>query len=132
MTGGARRRRFTHLVDDIVTYGVRHLVELGMPEADARAAMRTVAHGVCSANAKCLIYVPADLDFELDARDLAIWQAYQVAGPTGTRPCSGERVQELAAEHGVSIQWIYQIVRRMHRAEIIKRQGVLPGIDPAE
>jgi hypothetical protein len=127
------RRRATHLVQDIVTYGVRHLVErLHVSEADATAAMRAVAHAVCAANAKCMIYVPEDAQFELMERDLAIWQAYQVTGPTGARPCSGERVQDLASEYGLSIQQVYFVIRRLHHEEVGKRQGVLPGLDPAE
>jgi Mor family transcriptional regulator len=133
MTGGHKRRRTAHLVQDIVTYGVRHLVaQLQVPEADAQAVMRAVAHAVCAANAKCVIYVPGDQQWALIERDISIYRAYQVTCPTGARPVTGERVQELAAEHNLTIQQVYNVIRRLHREEMADRQGVLPGLESAE
>lgn len=135
MTAGRKRRRSAHLVQDIVTLGARRLVEtLGVSEADAQATMRAVAHDVCEANAKCVIYVPGDQQWRLIERDLGIYRAYQLTGPgpAGARPCTGERVQELAVEHGLTIQQVYNVIRILHREEMSERQGVLPGLEPAE
>lgn len=126
------RRRPADLVNDLMEIGGKHLVAtLGMQEQDAQATMRLIAHQFCERNAKCMLYIPEDLQFGLVERDAKIWQAYQLDGP-GTKKFTGARVEQLAAEHSLSIQQVYNIVRREGNAEIATRQGVLPGIDPAE
>ncbi len=127
------RRRPADLVNDLMEIGGRHLVAtLGMQEQDAQATMRLIAHRFCERNAKCMLYIPEDLQFGLVERDTKIWEAYQLDGPDGARKFTGARVEQLAAEHELSIQQVYNIVRREGKAELATRQGVLPGIDPAE
>jgi Mor family transcriptional regulator len=127
------RRRPADLVNDLMEIGGKHLVTtLGMQEQDAQATMRLIAHQFCERNAKCMLYIPEDLQFGLVERDAKIWQAYQLDGPGGAKKFTGARLEQLAAEHSLSIQQIYNIVRREGNAEMATRQGVLPGIDPAE
>ena len=127
------RRRPADLVNDLMEIGGAHLVAVaGMTAQDATAAMRLIAHQFCERNAKCMLYIPEDLQFGLVERDTKIWAAYQIDGPDGTRKFTGARVEQLAAEHELSLQQVYNIIRREGKAEMATRQGVLPGIDPAE
>jgi len=134
MSGRRGRKRPYQLVDDMITIGSRELMEqLGVAEEQAKEVMRQIAHQVCFLNARCVIYVPAALDFELSNRDQLIWDAYQVDGPAPTcsRKFSAARVDELAAEHALTAVQIYNIIRLMKAREIAGRQGQLPGLDPA-
>lgn len=132
MPGRTGRRRPYQLVDDIVSVGSKELTEqFSIPEAIAREAMRQIAHKVCFLNKKSIIYVPEDLDFELTKRDEEIWVEYQTDGPDGARKFTPHRVDQLAAEHDLSTQQIYNIIRLMRRREVAERQGVLPGLEPA-
>lgn len=130
MPGRTGRRRPYQLVDDMVSVGSKELTDqLGVPTEQAREVMRQIAHQVCYMNAKCMIYVPEDLDFELSKRDEQIWIQYQIDGPEGARKFTAHRVEQLAQEHGLTTQQIYNILRLMKRREVAARQGVLPGLD---
>lgn len=134
MAGRPGRKRPYQLVDDMVTVGAKELMEqLQVPEERAKELMRQIAHQVCYLNARCIIYVPAALDFQLSQRDEQIWAAYQQDGPPPTcaRKYSAARVEELAAEHHLTAVQIYNIIRLMKRCEVASRQGVLPGLDQA-
>lgn len=132
MPGRTGRKRPHQIVDDLVTVGSKALVDqLGVAEEVARELMRQVAHEFCFINAKNVIYIPEDLDFELTARDERIWTAYQLDGPDGVRKFTGPRVEQLAYEHKLSTQQIYNIIRLAKKREIAGRQGVLPGMEEA-
>ena len=130
MPGRTGRRRPHELIEEMVTIGAKALVDqLQVPEAQARELMRQVAHEVCFTFAKNTIYIPEDLDFVLTQRDEQIWAAYQSEGPDGVRPYTAGRVEQLAFEHSLSTQQIYNIIRLAKRREVAERQGVLPGMD---
>lgn len=133
MPGRTGRKRPHQIVDDLVTVGSKALVDqLGAAETMARELMRQIAHEFCFMNAKNVIYIPEDLDFELTQRDEKIWAAYQQDGPDGVRKFSGPRVEQLAFEHQLSTQQIYNILRLAKRREVATRQGVLPGMELSE
>lgn len=104
-----------------------------MPKEQAEELMRQIAHEVCFMNCKVTIYIPEDLDFTLTKRDIEIWADYPLdgPGPAGARKFTPRRVEELAAQHKLTAQQIYNIVRLMRKREIAARQGVLPGIEAA-
>lgn len=132
MPGRTGRRRPYQLVDDMVTVGSKELTEhFGLPDTQAREVMRQIAHKVCFLNKKCVIYVPEDLDFELSKRDEEIWADYQTDGPNGVRKFDPRRVDQLAQQHDLTTQQIYNIIRLMKRREVAERQGVLPGLELA-
>ncbi len=130
-----RRVKPKQLVADIVEAGLSvlmaDLADKGMTEELARQLMRQVAREVCVRNAKCIVYIPDSLDFALEERDREIWAAYQQPGPTGSRPFTGERIQDLAEQYGLSLQMVYRIISWAKKAEVAERQANLPGIDPA-
>ncbi|TCJ95939.1 Mor family transcriptional regulator [Volucribacter psittacicida] len=58
-----------------------------------------------------VIYIPRAILFTLNERDLKIWREF-----------NGFNHRELARKYGVSMQWVYQIVKRIQKEEIAKRQ----------
>ncbi len=132
MAGRKGRKRPYQLVDDIVGVGAKRLALTGMGMEQAKELMREIAHEVCFLNAKQLIYVPEDLEFELTKRDQAIWSGYQADGPDGARKFTNARAEQLAVEFKLSEVQIYNIIRLMKRREVADRQGVLPGLEPIQ
>ena len=61
-----------------------------------------------------LIYFPIGTAIKLSARDLAIWNDF-----------TGQNHSELARKYGVSLQWIYKIVKAMRQTDLARRQGGL-------
>ncbi|AEC17624.1 Mor transcription activator family [Gallibacterium anatis UMN179] len=58
-----------------------------------------------------VIYIPKALLITLCERDLAIWNEF-----------NGSNHRELSRKYGVSMQWVYQIVKRMQKEEIDRHQ----------
>lgn len=58
-----------------------------------------------------VIYIPKALLIALSERDLAIWRDF-----------NGSNQRELARKYGVSMQWVYQIVKKVQKEEVAKRQ----------
>jgi Mor family transcriptional regulator len=127
--GDDRLHRF---VDELVSLGSRELAKLAdMPEEEAKTAMTAVANSMCFAWGGQTVYVPQSLELRLTERDERIFLAYKQHGPTGSRPHSRERVEELAAEFELSDRHVYNIVALATKREQARRQPTLPGIDPA-
>ena len=61
-----------------------------------------------------LIYFPIGTAIKLSARDMAIYNKF-----------NGQNHSDLAREFGVSLQWIYRIVKTMRAADLASRQGGL-------
>ena len=134
--GRKQRTKLLQFVDDLVAKSVQVLTTtLDVPEPQAKAAATEIAHRICSQYARTYMYVPTDLDFELLPRDRAIWNDYGEDGPPDAqgrvaRRYSRDRVDELAAQHGITPQQVYNIIRMMKRLELRERQNTLPGFDP--
>lgn len=58
-----------------------------------------------------VIYIPKGMLLLLSKRDLAIWQEF-----------NGKNHNELARKYGVSVPWVYKIVKRVQQEEVGKRQ----------
>lgn len=58
-----------------------------------------------------VIYIPKALLITLCERDLVIWNEF-----------NGSNHRELSRKYGVSMQWVYQIVKRMQKEEIDRHQ----------
>jgi Mor family transcriptional regulator len=122
------------LVADLVEIGAAELASLGLEGLDAdqaRGVATAIAREVCRRNAKTYIYVPGVEHMDRLDRNAEIYAAWQVDGPDGARKFSGARIDQLAAQYGVTTVWIYQVIRSHHEAEVAERQGMLPGIEPA-
>lgn len=58
-----------------------------------------------------VIYIPRNLILLLSERDKKIWNEF-----------NGVNHRELARKYNVSMQWIYQIVKKVSKEEIARRQ----------
>lgn len=61
-----------------------------------------------------VIYIPRNLALMISERDYHIWEEFD-----------GKNHRELARKYNVSMQWVYQIVRKIRKKEVAKRQGKL-------
>ncbi|AUK44873.1 MULTISPECIES: Mor transcription activator family protein [Pasteurella] len=58
-----------------------------------------------------VVYIPRNLIFILNERDRKIFNEF-----------NGTNHRDLAKKYGVSMQWVYTIVKRINKEEIAKRQ----------
>lgn len=58
-----------------------------------------------------VIYIPRNLLMVLNERDMQIYNEF-----------NGNNHRELARKYNVSMQWVYKIVKRIHKDEIARRQ----------
>lgn len=58
------------------------------------------------------IYFPMGLTMKLSRRDRQIYDKF-----------NGHNQNELAREFGVSVQWIYKIIKAVRKEEVARRQG---------
>ncbi|MFD1805575.1 Mor transcription activator family protein [Pasteurella oralis] len=63
-----------------------------------------------------VIYIPRNLLFTLNERDRKIFNEF-----------TGSNHRDLAKKYNVSMQWVYQIVKRVSKEEVAKRQIKLFG-----
>ena len=115
--------RSAELVTRLVELGARALVEqfgeeLKLTEAQAREAMREIAHSLAREYGGTYMYVPKDQELELTKRDLVIYGRLR----------SGN-ANEVAREHGLSVQQVYAINRYVREMVARKRQNRLPGFE---
>lgn len=59
-----------------------------------------------------IIYIPKNILIQLSGRDWAIYNEF-----------TGNNHKELARKYKVSVAWVYQIIKRVHKQEVNKRQG---------
>lgn len=88
-----------------------------------------VAADICEQFRGQYLYIPSafSAEFKRDARDRGIAIAYRTTGPGGVRPYTGERVRQLAAEHGISDVQVYCILSRQR--ELARREAAPIDID---
>ncbi|TYG34182.1 transcriptional regulator [Lonepinella koalarum] len=96
-------------------------IELGvlskMPSANdenqqqARQIGIEIAHEIANAWGGEVIYIPRNLILLLSERDRKIYAEF-----------NGRNHSELARKYKVSMQWVYQIVKKMRKEEINRRQ----------
>lgn len=128
--GRKSTKKLYAFVDALVATGVRELSKgLVTDEDQAREVMREIAQSICFQYARSIMYVPADLEFQLAKRDLVILEKYGQDGPDGVRKFTPMRVAQLSDEYKLTVAHIYCIIRVMHKREIEGRQGRLPGLD---
>ena len=61
-----------------------------------------------------LVYIPAGAAIRISQRDEAIWRDF-----------NGNNHDELAHQYGISLQWVYQIVKKMRQRDMETRQASL-------
>lgn len=130
----SRRLKLFEFVGDLVDAGEEVLVqELGLTGDRGRALAVAIAKAVCFRNAKSTVYIPEAANLANLERNALIWAAYQADNPEPpyTRKFTPARAIELAAQHDLSPQQIYNIIRGEREAEYSSVQGDLPGVSDA-
>lgn len=107
----------------LIEMGVRTLVEqfgaaLGLSELQAEVAMREIAHDLAKNYGGAYIYVPKDHKQMLTTRDVTIFEELR-----------RDNVNEVALKHGLSVQQIYAINRRVREQMRRQNQPALPGLE---
>lgn len=70
-----------------------------------------IAHKVAHTWGGAVIYIPRNLVLLISERDRQIYREF-----------NGHNHQELARKYNVSVVWIYQIVKKIRKEEIARRQ----------
>jgi Mor family transcriptional regulator len=115
---GEFRSKGPELLIDLAEHIADALAEMA-PVDQPRAAQigREIAERMAGVWGGQNIYFPMGMSMRLSQRDRQIYDKF-----------TGANHSELAREYGVSIQWIYKIVKAVHREEIAMRQhDLFPG-----
>ena len=86
----------------------------GLDKDKADQVGREIAERMASHWGGQNIYFPMGLSYKLSQRDRLIYDEF-----------NGSNHSELARKHGVSLQWIYKIIKTVRQEEIDRRQGGL-------
>lgn len=84
----------------------------GMDKDKAEQVGREIADRMASHWGGQNIYFPMGLSYKLSQRDRQIYDDF-----------TGSNHSELARKYGVSLQWIYKIVKTVRQEEMARRQG---------
>lgn len=107
------RSKGPELLIDLAHHVTVILVELlGIEQDRAEQVGREVADRMAAHWGGQNIYFPMGLSLKLSRRDRQIWEEF-----------NGHNHSELARKHGVSLQWIYKIIKAVRQEEINKRQA---------
>ncbi len=88
----------------------------GLDQAQADQVAREVADRMAAHWGGQNIYFPMGLSYRLSQRDRQIYDEF-----------TGANHSDLARKWGVSLQWVYKIVKTVGAEEIARRQGDLFG-----
>ncbi|MDR1710009.1 MAG: DNA-binding protein [Candidatus Accumulibacter sp.] len=103
------------LLTDLAAQCARVLKEIGLVEGEiADQAGYEVARAMAEHWGGQNIYFPKALSFKCSRMYLKIYSDF-----------TGNNHMELARRYGMSMQWIYRIVKTMRQADIERRQGDL-------
>jgi Mor family transcriptional regulator len=107
------RSRGPEVLIDLAQNVSRYLMELiELDQARAEHVGQEIANRMAGHWGGELIYFPIGTAIKISARDLAIWNDF-----------TGDNHHELVRKYGVSLQWIYKIVKVMRQHD--RRQGRL-------
>jgi Mor family transcriptional regulator len=103
------------LLVDLAQHVAHALMELaGIERERAEQLGREIADRMAAHWGGQNIYFPMGLSYKLSRRDRQIYDEF-----------TGDNQSELARRHTVSLQWVYKIIKAVHREEVAKRQGRL-------
>ncbi|MBS1186710.1 MAG: rdgB [Burkholderiaceae bacterium] len=101
---------------DKVSVALVELIELDKPLAEHVGL--EVANRMATHWGGQLVYFPIGTAMKLSARDVSIWNDF-----------NGNNHSDLARKYGVSLQWIYKIVKTMRAEDTARRQSALFPIE---
>ena len=97
-----------HLYSKIVTLGKD---EANLDDDSAKRLAVSIGKTLVEDFGGEVIYIPKGILVPLSGRDWAIYNKF-----------TGNNHKELAREYKVSVAWVYQIIKRVHKMEVNKRQ----------
>ena len=107
------RSKGPELLTDLADQCARILQETaGLEQDKAEQTGREIANRMATHWGGQNIYFPMGLSYKLSQRDRLIFADFD-----------GTNHGELARKYGVSLQWIYKIVKNMRQEEVAKQQG---------
>lgn len=107
------RSKGPELLVDLAQHVAVTLVELGkIDQQKAEQFGREIADRMAAHWGGQNVYFPMGLSYKLSQRDHEIYDEF-----------NGTNHSELARKYGVSLQWIYKIVKAVQKEEMAKRQG---------
>lgn len=113
MTRDSFKSKGPELLLDLAQHVSATIAELlQVDPAIAEAAGHEVAGRMAAHWGGQNVYFPMGLSYKLSKRDREIWAAF-----------SGHNHSDLARQYGVSLQWIYKIVKAARADELARRQG---------
>ncbi len=103
------------LLVDLAQHAAAALVEMASLDRDKADQLgREIADRMAAHWGGQNIYFPMGLSLKLSQRDQQIYDEF-----------NGTNHSDLARKYGVSLQWIYRIVKAVRQEEIARRQGAL-------
>lgn len=109
------RSKGPELLVDLAQHVAASVVELaGLGSDRAEQVGREVAERMASHWGGQNIYFPMGLSYKLSQRDRQIFDEF-----------TGSNHSELARKYGVSLQWIYKIIKTVRQEEVARRQAAL-------
>lgn len=116
------RSKGPELLVDMIQHVSVALAELvNMDESQAKQVAREIADRMATHWGGQIIYFPKGLSYKLSHRDREIYERF-----------NGNNHSDLVREYGVSLQWIYKIIKAMRKEDIATRQGLLFSDDNEE
>lgn len=86
-------------------------VATNLSEEESRLLAKKVTLDIAHDFGGEMIYIPKGILVHLTGRDLKIWQEF-----------NGKNHNELARKYGVSVVWVYKILKKVQQEEVAKRQ----------
>ncbi len=112
----AKERIFISTATAIISQELQDALGLSKSKSDEVA--RQAVHEICRVFSKQTMYICEDRQFDLNQRDLSLWQKF-----------NGRNVTELAVEFDLSEVQVYKIIKLM-REQVKKRtEPQLPGFE---
>ncbi|ARU23629.1 Mor transcription activator family protein [Ralstonia syzygii] len=113
--GDTFKSKGPELLVDLAQHAASALVELASLDKDKADQLgREIADRMAAHWGGQNIYFPMGLSLKLSQRDQQIYGEF-----------NGTNHSDLARKHGVSLQWVYKIVKAMRQEDIARRQGAL-------
>ncbi len=112
LKGDFKSKRPELLVDLAEQCSVALRETAGLDKDKAEQVGREIADRMASHWGGQNIYFPMGLSYKLSQRDRQIYDDF-----------TGANHSELARKYGVSLQWIYKIVKTVRQEELARRQG---------
>lgn len=109
--GRLQRETLLQFVADLVAQAEAVLSGLGVGNDKARQAGMEIAFRMCEQYAKTYMYVPTANNLHQALRNHDIAREYDQDGPNGVARRSRDRIDQIAAAHGLSVQQVYNVLQ---------------------